>query len=217
MWEPEAQAGSSDVAGPSGAEAHPCGVGGGRTAGCSACSRPAADAGSRSGPGMPSSGGSGSSSSRRGSRRHRRSVGEPPPGGGASAAADRCRPRVWRHRRRSCFGGWLLCALPALLLCLIQPAVAGSMLAAGAPPPPPDTSRLAYETSDGDELINRLSTFFQPGTLLGNSSGFDLGTTRYRHGFQSFRSQSLLQQAPATVKCLRHSQNSNDVLCSGSL
>lgn len=91
------------------------------------------------------------------------------------------------------------------------------MLAAGAPPPPPDTSRLAYETSDGDELINRLSTFFQPGTLLGNSSGFDLGTTRYRHGFQSFRSQSLLQQAPATVKCLRHSQNSNDVLCSGSL
>lgn len=40
-------------------------------------------------------------------------------------------------------------------------------------------SRLAYETSDTDTLLPRLSSFFPPGQFFG-SSIFELGNTTYR-------------------------------------
>lgn len=73
--------------------------------------------------------------------------------------------------------------LPAAWLLGLLPLAAGqpvATLAPAPPPPPPDPSRLAYETSDSDQLLPRLSSFFPPGTLLGDQAGFVLGTTRYR-------------------------------------
>lgn len=112
------------------------------------------------------------------SRRAWRSVGEPPPqecGGGAKSSSS-------SRRRR---GGGLLAAvlLPAMLLLGLAPLAAGqpmAVIAPAPPPPPPDPSRLAYETSDSDTLLPRLSSYFPPGTLLGDEAGFAIGATRYR-------------------------------------
>ena len=69
----------------------------------------------------------------------------------------------------------------AVLLGLLPLATAqDAFLPPAPPPPPPDATRLAYETSDSDELLRPLSSFFPPGTLLGDQAGFALGTTSYR-------------------------------------
>ena len=72
--------------------------------------------------------------------------------------------------------------LPVAVLLGLLPVTAGqdAALPPAPPPPPPDASRLAYETSDSDELLPPLSSFFPPGTLLGDQAGFALGVTRYR-------------------------------------
>ena len=72
--------------------------------------------------------------------------------------------------------------LPLAVLLGLLPLAIGqdAVLPPAPPPPPPDATRLAYETSDSDELLPPLSSYFPPGTLLGNQAGFALGTTSYR-------------------------------------
>jgi serine/threonine protein kinase len=72
--------------------------------------------------------------------------------------------------------------LPLAVLLGLLPLATGqdAALPPAPPPPPPDATRLAYETSDSDELLRPLSSFFPPGTLLGDQAGFALGTTSYR-------------------------------------
>jgi len=64
-----------------------------------------------------------------------------------------------------------LAAMQGVMNVLIDNTTSGSYDAA--------TSRLAYETSDTDVLLDRLSTFFPPGQFFGNST-FELGNTTYR-------------------------------------
>ena len=125
------------------------------------------------------------------SRIHGSSVGEPPPGVGASPSVLHGRPAIARGSRRSASNRrqlHFMCALllPAMVVAMLSPSAAAGQSAVDAPTTGATNgsasvnSTNAYQTSDDDELLPALRTYFPPGTFFGNGS-FPLGVTRYRH------------------------------------